>query len=78
MTSNELVAAFTRATGMFAEYVRLTPEEAIVSMPEDLKPEVVDNWACFNEFGFECRNDPTVVHPSQVRTYMACGFKGSR
>jgi len=66
MTLPELVAAFTTATGLPAEYVALPVGEPKGLLPSDLQQVVDDMWGLFNEFGYEAREDSTVIHPSQV------------
>jgi len=66
MTLPELVAAFTAATGLPAEYVALPVGEPKGLLPSDLQQVVDDMWGFFNEFGYEAREDSTVIHPSQV------------
>ena len=67
MTLREFVAAFSRATDLQAEYVELPWGSSSQGLPGDLKIELDDNWACFNEFGYEGREDASVMHPRQVR-----------
>lgn len=62
----ELAQAFTRATGMKAESVTLPKGEFLLPLPEELKLELGDNFAAFNEIGYEARDDPTIIHPRDV------------
>ncbi|GAB7335719.1 hypothetical protein MBLNU13_g08022t2 [Cladosporium sp. NU13] len=66
MTLPEMVAAFTVATGLPAEYVALPVGEPKGLLPSDLQQVVDDMWGFFNEFGYEAREDSTVIHPSQL------------
>ncbi|PLB47401.1 putative hscarg dehydrogenase [Aspergillus steynii IBT 23096] len=66
MTLNELSAIWGRVLGVSAEVVTLPEGESIPGVPDELKDELLDNWAYFNEFGYEGRGDPTVIHPRQV------------
>lgn len=54
----------TEATGLPAKYVALGPSEPDIPLPEGLKAELDNNWAYFNECGYEARNDPSVIYPS--------------
>ena len=71
MTLEEMVRVFTEATGLPAQYVTLGPGEPDIPLPDGLKEELDDNWAYFNECGYEGRDDPSVMHPNQVR-YSLC------
>lgn len=66
MTLEELTATFAVVTGSPAENVTLPAGESQAPLPADFKQATDDNWAYFNEFGYEARNDPSVIHPSQV------------
>lgn len=71
LTVKELAESFSRATGLKAEAVTLPKGHFPPEMPEELRLELEDNFACINEFGYEARNDPTVIHPQQV-SYRVC------
>lgn len=71
LTLKEMVRVFTEVTGLPAQYVTLGPGEPDIPLPEGLKEELDDNWAYFNECGYEGRDDPSVIHPNQVR-YSPC------
>ncbi|KAJ0413507.1 NAD(P)-binding protein [Aspergillus carlsbadensis] len=62
-TLRELAEAFAQATGVKAECVMLEKGESKIPLPLDLHRELEDNWAYCNEFGYEGRNDPTIIHP---------------
>jgi hypothetical protein len=66
LTTNELVAIFTEATGMKAESVTLPRGFFPPSVPAELHAELEDNNAYWSEFGYEGRADPSVVHPRDV------------
>jgi hypothetical protein len=70
MTLEEFVRVFAEATGLSAQYVTLPAGQPDISLPEGLKEELDDNWAMFNEFGYEARNDPSVTHPNEVCQFM--------
>jgi hypothetical protein len=67
MSLAELVGLFAEVTGFSAQYVTLPAGEPDIPLPEGLKVELDDNWAYFNECGYEARDDPTVIHPNEVR-----------
>lgn len=66
MTLPEMTAIFTAATGLPAEYVSLPIGEPKGLLPPPLQQVVDDMWGYFNEFGYEARDDSSVIHPSQV------------
>jgi hypothetical protein len=66
MTLPEMTAAFTAATGLPAEYVALPVGEPKGLLPLTLQQVVDDMWGYFNEFGYEAREDSSVIHPTQV------------
>jgi hypothetical protein len=66
LTPRELASAFTKATGMNAEVVTLPKGSFPPSVTPSLKISIEDNMAYWNEFGYEGREDPTVVHPRDV------------
>ncbi|KAH8821969.1 hypothetical protein F5884DRAFT_658953 [Xylogone sp. PMI_703] len=68
MTMKEFVKLFTEAVGRPAEYVQLPIGQFAVPIPEELKDELNDNWGYWNEFGYEGRDDPTVIHPRDLET----------
>ncbi|KAM0347752.1 hypothetical protein ACHAPU_004767 [Fusarium lateritium] len=65
LSHNEIAAAFTKATGIKSVVIRsdgtLPP-----GLPEDLVGELVDCFNYFDEFGYEGRDDSTVVHPRDL------------
>lgn len=66
-TLREVSGAFTRATGLAAECVMLPKGQSKIPVPPELDWELEDNWAYCNEFGYEGRDDPTIIHPRDVR-----------
>lgn len=78
LTLEEMVKIFPEATGLPAQYVTLGPGEHDIPLPQGLKAELDDNWAYFNECGYEARNDPSVIHPSQVREAVCTDIESGR
>ena len=67
LTVQQLVETFAKATGIPAKLTVLRPEElGLDSSPEELKEEIRQNMAYFNEYGYKGREDVSVVHRSQV------------
>lgn len=65
MTMREFVQTFTNSTSH--ETVLIPPEKTDLSfLPTELQEEITDNFMYFIEFGYEARDDPTVIHPTQV------------
>lgn len=62
----EITEAFTQATGKKSEFVLLPKGQSRIPVPSELAIEMEDNWAYCNEFGYEGRDDPTILHPSGV------------
>ncbi|KAJ4313213.1 hypothetical protein N0V84_009539 [Fusarium piperis] len=67
ISTREAAAALTRATGLKAEVVTLPKGQFAPGLDADLKVELEDNFAYFNEFGYEGRDDPTVTHPRDLK-----------
>ncbi|RSL55871.1 hypothetical protein CEP54_009115 [Fusarium duplospermum] len=63
----ELAAALTKVTGHKAEVVALPKGQFPPGIPEELKAELEDNFAYFNEFGYEGRDDPSLTHPRDLK-----------
>ncbi|KAH6968326.1 hypothetical protein HG530_007568 [Fusarium avenaceum] len=67
LSHNEIAAAFTKATGIKSAIVKsdgtLPP-----GLPEDLVGEMLDCFGYFDEFGYEGRDDKTVVHPLDFKS----------
>ncbi|KAL5340205.1 hypothetical protein BJX70DRAFT_361819 [Aspergillus crustosus] len=64
-----LSEAFTEATGVNAECIMLNKGESNIPLPPDLDREMEDNWAYSNEFGYEGRDDPAIVHPKDLDSF---------
>ncbi|KAL5340303.1 hypothetical protein BJX70DRAFT_396814 [Aspergillus crustosus] len=62
----ELSEAFTQATGIAAECILLEKGQSHIPLPPDLVAELDDNWAYCNEFGYEGRDDPAIIHPKDL------------
>ncbi|KAK7414936.1 hypothetical protein QQX98_006261 [Neonectria punicea] len=71
LTLRELIAIFTKATGRTAEAV--TVPIGGPRIPDELKQEIADNFAYINEFGYEGRDDPTVIHPRELESSLSLG-----
>ncbi|KAF4465448.1 hypothetical protein FALBO_7713 [Fusarium albosuccineum] len=67
LTFRELAQAFTQATGVKAEVVQLPKGEFVSPLPKELKSILEENWAYWNEYGYEARDDPTVTHPRDLK-----------
>ncbi|WAO89842.1 NmrA domain-containing protein [Fusarium falciforme] len=67
ISAREAADALTRATGLKAEVVTLPKGHFPPGVPEDLKAELEDNFAYFNEFGYEGRDDPSLIHPRDLK-----------
>ncbi|KAK7428001.1 hypothetical protein QQZ08_005432 [Neonectria magnoliae] len=68
LTLRELAEIFTKATGRKAEAVTVPKGQFGPGVPDELKQELEDNFAYFNEFGYEGRDDPTVIHPRELES----------
>ncbi|RYP47353.1 hypothetical protein DL768_006574 [Monosporascus sp. mg162] len=68
LTMQELTLAFTRATGLKAESVTLPKGTFHLPLPDELKLEFEDNFAYLNEFGYEARDDPTIIHLRDLKS----------
>lgn len=62
----ELAQAFTEATGYKTETVTIPLGEFWFPCPPVLQAEFVDHFGWCNEYGYEGRNDPTLIHPKDV------------
>ncbi|EGU78457.1 hypothetical protein FOXB_11033, partial [Fusarium oxysporum f. sp. conglutinans Fo5176] len=51
-----------------AEVVTLPKGHFPPSVPTELKAELEDNMAYWNEFGYKGRDDPTVIHPRDLKS----------
>lgn len=66
LTTREVTSIFTKVTGLKAEPILRPKEHFELVIPKDLQVEIKDNFDYFNEFGYEGRDDPTVIHPRDV------------
>ena len=67
LTMDEFVQLFTKTTGIPAKLTVFAEGESNLGhLPAELRAEMSDTFAYFNECGYEARDDPTVIHPSQV------------
>ncbi|KAM0332204.1 hypothetical protein ACHAQA_002479 [Verticillium albo-atrum] len=73
LTVQELAQTFTNATGLKAESVTLSNEEAFQYFPDELKVSAGEGFSYYNEFGYEGRDDPTIVHPRDLETTLSLG-----
>lgn len=74
LTLGEVSEAFTKAAGIKSEVVTLPLGEFHLPVPDELKLELSDNAGYWNEFGYEGRDDPTIIHPSDV-SYLDAGLE---
>ncbi|KAL6229310.1 hypothetical protein BDW75DRAFT_225285 [Aspergillus navahoensis] len=68
LTTRELASAFTKATGLNAEVVTLPKGHFPPSISKEFKVQLEDNMGYWNEFGYEGRDDPTVIHPRDLKS----------
>ncbi|PQE14115.1 hypothetical protein CJF31_00006639 [Rutstroemia sp. NJR-2017a BVV2] len=68
LSMREISAAFEEATGFKTEFVRLPKEQVNSNFPPELREEMDDTWAYLDEFGYDGRDDPTVVHPKDLES----------
>ncbi|KAL4959676.1 NmrA/HSCARG family protein [Aspergillus stella-maris] len=66
ITPNEFAEIWSRTLGVAGNWLKLPDGQTISGIPEDLENELSDNFAYFNEFGYEGRDDPTLIHPHQL------------
>ncbi|CAG9945772.1 unnamed protein product [Clonostachys rosea f. rosea IK726] len=60
----------SKVTGLKAEVVTLPKSEPPDGVPPELVQELSGNFLYWNEFGFEGRDDPTIIHPkARVRSH---------
>ncbi|KAL7919953.1 hypothetical protein ACQKWADRAFT_299753 [Trichoderma austrokoningii] len=65
-TLREMVQAFQNASGIKSEVVVVSRDQSNEFLPPDLKLEVDEGFLYFEKFGYEGRDDPTVIHPNQL------------
>ncbi|UKZ61265.1 uncharacterized protein TrAtP1_002532 [Trichoderma atroviride] len=76
-TLREMVEAFQNASKTKSEVVVAPRDEPNESLPPDLKLEIDEGFLYFEEFGYEGRDDPTVIHPSQLENPPQIGYNGA-
>ncbi|GIJ98877.1 hypothetical protein Aspvir_000999 [Aspergillus viridinutans] len=62
----KLSKAFAQATRIKAECIILEKGQPNIPLPPELSRELDDNWAYCNEFGYEGRDDPTIIHTKDM------------
>ncbi|OAL43628.1 NAD(P)-binding protein [Pyrenochaeta sp. DS3sAY3a] len=73
LTPREIASNFTKATGVKAEAVALPRGVFPPEMPADLKVVFEENMGYWNEFGYEGKDDPTVIHPRDLKSPPSLG-----
>ncbi|KAH8810875.1 hypothetical protein F5884DRAFT_875818 [Xylogone sp. PMI_703] len=68
MTMKQFAELFAQVVGRPAEYVALPIGQWHIPIPKDIAEELDDNFGYWNEFGYEARDDPTVIHPRDLET----------
>ena len=71
MTNDAYVDLWARTLGVNAKSITLPADDPMEGIPEELKQELTENMAYFEEFGYEGRDDPTLVHPKDVSLSLA-------
>ncbi|OQU98278.1 hypothetical protein CLAIMM_04087 [Cladophialophora immunda] len=69
MSMDEYIAILSQTLGVKTKTRVLSPEGAssvLSTLPEDLLEELVENANYFAEFGYEGRDDPSLVHPKDL------------
>ncbi|KAF9768657.1 hypothetical protein IL306_013967 [Fusarium sp. DS 682] len=67
LSANDIATAFTKATGIPSKAIK---DDGAVppGTSDELLGEMIDCFGYFNEFGYEGRDDPTVVHPRHLES----------
>lgn len=65
-TLREMVQAFEKASGVKSEVVEVPVDAPNEHLPTELKLELDEGYLYWEEFGYEARDDPTVIHPKEV------------
>lgn len=65
-TLREMVQAFQEASETKSEVVVVPRSQPNEFLPPDLKLEIDEGFLYFEEFGYEARDDPTIIHPKDV------------
>ena len=66
MTQEELYALWGQTVGVKSKYITLPATAKLNGMSADMAEDYDDSVAYFAEFGFEGRDDPTVIHPNDI------------
>ncbi|KAM3077001.1 hypothetical protein ACMFMG_003531 [Clarireedia jacksonii] len=67
-TLREVSAALAQVTGFAVECIVLPKGQPNPDLPPELREEMDECLAYFDEFGYEGRDDPTVVHPKDLNS----------
>ena len=65
-TLPEVVAEFSRATGLQSGIKVMPTEEWAAAFPPDLAIEMIEFIKYWEEFGFEAQDQPRITHPDKV------------
>ncbi|PTB36200.1 hypothetical protein M441DRAFT_449707 [Trichoderma asperellum CBS 433.97] len=65
-TLREMVQAFQEASETKSEVVVVPRSQPNEFLPPDLKLEIDEGFLYFEEFGYEARDDPTIIHPKDL------------
>jgi hypothetical protein len=66
MTMGEYLEIIGQVKGVKVISKQMPPDASWEALPEELVDEVTDNAKYIEEFGYEGRDDPTLVHPKDV------------
>ena len=66
MTLDEYINPISQVKGVKATKINLPPEAGKGVLPDDLILELSDNAKYLAEFGYDARDDPSVLHPKDV------------
>ncbi|KIX96202.1 uncharacterized protein Z520_07980 [Fonsecaea multimorphosa CBS 102226] len=69
MSMDEYIAILSQTLGVRTRTKVVAPDDptsVYSTLPQDLLLEMTDNASYFAEFGYEGRNDPSVVHPKDL------------
>ncbi|KAL7954961.1 hypothetical protein V8C34DRAFT_316859 [Trichoderma compactum] len=66
-TLREMVQAFDKASGVKSEVVEVPVDADNEHLPTELKSELDEGYLYWEEFSYEARDDPTVIHPKDLK-----------
>lgn len=66
MNPTEFAEILSNVTGVTVKYRQTTNQEMMSALPEVVAREAAESFAYAAEFGYEGRDDSTVVHPKDV------------